>query len=469
MRYSRFKMLKQLDRSDEKNPPQFRLRTLLVLFFCLAVGLTVGAKFPTQTWTFQGTVEESSRLNWLYVLLGTGSASMVLGLLQYVGRLRKLDLPVTGSRGYRSAFSFAIAWRVAIAIAITACLITIMLYQRGRVELPERDSYLYYGNVFPDFLWFLCIIVVLTSTIVRCNAPSHTPRWMVPVLWVCGTIIVTKVLTHRMLIHYLVYVAISGVERHEPLRFQRAGAYSHHQADGFWFFWLSLAAVCCSIVGAAIVVWLLKGRISWSIKRTMAGSVAFAFLCFSLVYSVWYYGWGLPREAPDFATVGPCATWLDWIGAGLVILMVIIVGGYRMAVEKDNYIERECSGIDSSPLLHQTFWIILVFLGAILACGIEVLKDFYDQANVGLGFRDIADYALTQTETYLFGVMSLVLIQYTWCWRKNRMRSSNIRIAMLDSRRFCFSCLVLILLIAICIPIFAAYSFAYWLGPWYLE
>jgi cytochrome c5 len=378
---------------------QFRLRTLFVLFFCSAVGLTVGTELPQQTLTALGTVEESSGLNWLYLLLGTGSTAMVLGLVQHIGRLRKIDLQTTGSEKFRSAISFAISWRIAVSIAITSCLITIMLYQQERIELPKRDSWLYYGNVFPDFFWYLCIMVVLASSVARSSTPSHTPRWMTPVLWICAAVIGMKVLTQRTLVHYLVYIAISGVEHHEALRFQREGAYSHHQADGFFFFWLSLAAVCCSIVGTAIVVWLLKEKNVWSARRVMAGSIATVLLGFSLGYSLWYYGWGLPREAPDFVAAGVCGTWLDWIGVALVTLVVVVVGGYQLAVDENTSFECENPNCEATPLFHESLWIVLIFVGVILSHTVGHLQYIFDsQSQFGLGFNDIVDYILKESK-----------------------------------------------------------------------
>lgn len=455
--------------SQMKSRSQFRLRTLFVLFFCFAVGLTVGIGLPTQEGAVNLYGMENVRWSWYYVLLGTGSTAMVLGLLQHVGRLRKADLQASGSARFGSAISFAIVWRVAMAIAMTACLITIILYQRGRIELPERESFIYMGNVFPDFFWYLCIIVVLTSCVARFGAPSHTPRWMIPVLWVCGTVIGMLVLPHRLLIHYLVYIGIANVERYQALRFQRVGAYSHHQADGFSLYWLSLTTVWCSIIGAAIVVWLLSDKRSWSIRRVMAGTLATVLLGFSLGFSVWYYGWDLPREAPDFVAAGACGTWLDWLGATLTIFLAVVVGGYRLAVDENTSFECELSNRETPPLLHESLWIVLVFVGAFLAYSAEFLRYLEVQSQSGVGFRDIVDYMLTDIDTCIFIAMSLVIVRFAWRLIKHRSQNSSLRIAMLDTRRFYLSCLVLSILVAICVPIFAAYSFVYWLGPWYLR
>ena len=142
---------------------QINLRTILVLFFCLAVGLTIGIHPPAQSDAQPNTWTTSTLpTGWFYILLGTGSTEMVLGLVQHV-RLLFIDLCAANeprapsgspdlaskmlaagficratmnnwdaneSKEYRFALSFAILWRAMIALLIVTCLVGVILNRR---------------------------------------------------------------------------------------------------------------------------------------------------------------------------------------------------------------------------------------------------------------------------------------------------------------------------------------------------
>ena len=69
-------------------------------------------------------------------------------------------------------------------------------------------------------------------------------------------------------------------------------------------------------------------------QRVLTGLATTGLLGPAFAYSVWYYGWGFPREAPGFVEAGTSGTWLDWCGVAAMLVIVLTIGAYRIATEK---------------------------------------------------------------------------------------------------------------------------------------
>src|SRR5687767_5429397 len=129
--------------------PRIRLRTLFLIFFCAAIGLTCGMA-PTAA----DIDSINPELNWHHALLAAASVAIVIGLLQQANRLRRRHtiVPATSSE-FHFARLFGIAWRIVIAVSISACLVLQLLVSRKIISLPDNDEFLYLDSEpIPDAL-----------------------------------------------------------------------------------------------------------------------------------------------------------------------------------------------------------------------------------------------------------------------------------------------------------------------------
>ena len=68
--------------------PQIRLRTLFLMFACVAIGLTIGTQpAESEDRTFGIPV---MNLNWEYALMSAASVALIAGLAQQAFELRRL-------------------------------------------------------------------------------------------------------------------------------------------------------------------------------------------------------------------------------------------------------------------------------------------------------------------------------------------------------------------------------------------
>src|SRR3954453_14144097 len=99
--------------------PQIRLRTIFLLFFCAAVGLTTSTS-PS------------------IALRTTAEITIVIGLLQQAWQLLRWR-PTECNSFAELAFArrFAIFWRVAVAVILGACILWRLLLAKQFATSPE--------------------------------------------------------------------------------------------------------------------------------------------------------------------------------------------------------------------------------------------------------------------------------------------------------------------------------------------
>jgi len=148
--------------------PRIRLRTLFVLFFCAAVGLT----------TYPSPIDA----------LGPAIATaIVIGLVQQTRLLRAwhpAEIDVAGELAF--ARRLAIVWRVLVAAVMSTLIVGELLIQSGMMVLPERKELSFLPQPWQSIRMF-CVIFVLCNSVARwrrSSAKSVTKRWRAVSLWV---------------------------------------------------------------------------------------------------------------------------------------------------------------------------------------------------------------------------------------------------------------------------------------------
>ena len=322
---------------------------------------------------------------------------------------------------------------------------------------PERDSFVFFGHVFPDFLWFLCIMVVLGASAAqlgRLSNPGRSRWWMTPLVGIGAAIIGLLIFPSKMLVHYLVYVAMSGVEKSQATRWQRPGAYSHHEAEGFWFYGIAWCAVLAALLGGALLIYLLNARTMRLRNKVLVGIATTGLLSTALCYSVWYYGWGLPREAPDFVEAGTCGTWIDWWGAGAMVAIVLTIAAYRCATEKPSYQDASNPELVANPMLYESLLVLPFFLGSVLLYYLDLVRSMILTTQT-YRIADVVEYVLTDSGTLIFAALTCVILQFAWRRWKQGMTPVYVKLIAVNGREFTWAWISLAVLTAILpLPLF---------------
>jgi hypothetical protein len=454
-----------------KRIPQIRLRTVFLLFFCAAVGLAVGTSpAPVVDSSLVGIIDVS-QLNWHYGLLSAASIAMLIGLVEQLRQLARLQ-PRDATERAEFAFAawYGIVWRTVVAATIAICLLVRLLVDRQYLQLPEHQDLFWY-DVIPNQLWLFGVIIVLSNSVARWRrTPSRI--WQLPgqpaVTWIVGTLLVLILLPDAGMILFLVYVALAGIEEALPLAYQRIGTYPDQEAEGFRLFWISISAVGIVVLAAAALT-SQKRNDSTTGRWLKSGSLLILLLA-ALGFCIWYYYHELSRISPDLAVAGFPGSWLDWLGAMFVAAFAISIGAHRQARgDRALTVVEFDAGKRDQMGLHESIASQLFLVAAAIAYLGETYREIFSTTTFGpMNALESARYMLQDPTSLLCIAILILSIQLAWIlWR----RGNDIvvwKLADLDGQRFAWNWLGLAALVAIGIPTISAYCFAFWLGPWHL-
>jgi hypothetical protein len=464
-----------------KRAPRIRLRTFFLVFFCAALGLTIGTRPETEENKRAASLGmRQLQLDWHYACLAAASVAIVVGLLQQAAGLSESDLgDVRECQSIRLSIFFSIGWRLLCAGLLIVCLLTTVLISAQFVDLPESEAMLTY-ELFPYIVWVGCIALVLVASLNRWR-PRRERRasslWRSLFLLISGPVIVLLILPDLGFVHYLVHIATQGIESAQPLVYRRPGEFPEHSAEGFRTFWTSLAA-CGWVFLAAAFLFIANYAALERRRLRQFGIVAFI-VALTLVagYCIWYYSIEFHRISPYMAAVGAGTNWLERLAGIAIVLIFVTAGAYHAALRSEPSIAVFARGDGSAvtPFYESVVW-LLVLTVAMSIYLFESVRSFFSplylsfaSARDGMLFvAEIAGSIFRDAESLLVilvGVASLEL-----CWLRWRRCADNVewRICAFDARRFAWNWAALALLAIVGIPTLSSFCFVYWLGPWYL-
>lgn len=456
-----------------KSLPQIRLRTVFLIIFCAAVGMTCAtapkAEDDPSLKLFGFHV---AQLNLHYAFLSAAAMAMVIGLTQQARMLARWQLPESvNNDDLFFARSIAICWRAIVAIIIGVCLVARILILRRVINLPEHENF-YPSEIFPDTLLLMSVILVLTDSIRRWQRKNLKPQsgWIALLGSVCGFVLALLILPDSGLIHFLVHVATQGIELAAPLKFQRVGAFPTHQAEHFQLFWLSLGAVIAVVMVASGLA--LAKNIEFMTKGFIAVIAAsFTLLATSAAFCIWFYSAAFYHVSPDLASVGFASNWLDWLGGGTLIAILTTAGAYRLAIGKAS--ATMCAPDDGGPAnqvaLHESVLCLVFLFGTALVYFVETIRQFVNEPFFARStiWETIAT-VLSYPPTYIMLAVSVLSLQLCWARWTRRHEAVIWELKAIDQRRFLWNWFALALLAVVALPTFSIYCFTFWMGPWYL-
>lgn len=267
-------------------------------------------------------------------------------------------------------------------------------------------------------------------------------------------------------ITHLVYIAIEGIERAQSGRFQRPDAYLHHRAEGFRFFWLSVAGFAAVLSGG--IAWLLAIRSRRSqLSRWVLAIVGGIALGLSTIYAHWYFSVGYPTMAPDFATAGFQSGVYHWWSAALLLMIVIPFVAYRIADESSSLTEIErLTSVTFVPFPLGRGMLTFAAISG-MCCSIAFL--FYVRFySWGSGFLDWFKYLLTEVNLFLPSAIILIVWQTSWKVWRNPEATAKVEIPSINPQRFVLACIGLVVFVPVAVATITAFSFSAWFNPWIL-
>ena len=408
----------------------------------------------------------SPNLNAFNALLGAASAAIAVGLVQQALAIRQqaANWP-SGLALHRTGAHWEAALRCALSATIVGCMTIQLLNMRQFLTFPEDDMF-FYGDVVTQYLWWLTILIALADASRRVIGDEPRPRrWLISgVIWFGLLGLATYIVTDLAFIGYLVHLACRGVDAAQPLEYQR---YPVMTLAAEWSLVLTTAGAATAVVTAAVLILRQFAKHGLSSLRCPRKLVTLAFLlATSGTVCFWYYASSRHWLSPDWEGIGFGSSW--WQQRGGIAMAAVLV---TYAIYRCWHASATSATPDNSRVLlalplagEQFFALFILAATAALYTGQNIwaalAESFFSAPLDGLLYL-----AITPSTCFIVAmlVLSLQLIRLRW---KGRAPAPLV-VVPLRSNDFILAWLALAAIVIVAIPTFAAFGFAYWLGPWY--
>lgn len=340
-----------------------------------------------------------------------------------------------------------------------------LLIMRRFFALPEREFY-YFGDIVTQYLWWFGILATLTDALTRAKPSSTGRRRLVidGILWLAILVVAAYVVIDPSAISFLTHASARSIDAYHPLSSSR---YPIVTAGEEWILMSSGLGASIAIVGISAHIFramIAHGPEGVCRPRMIAMTVLV--LTAAGGYAFWFYAVARNYYAPDFEGGGFGASW--WHHAGGVILAgtwvtYLIYRGWHIAGERSTSTAPLPASIDLPLAAENLLALTLISVAAIIHIGQEAWhywNGFTPNAWVGVALL------LFQPTTYFMAallVRSLQLIRLRW----KGGAPAPLALVPITLREFVISWLLLAGVLVVAIPTFAAFSFSFWLGPWY--
>lgn len=450
--------------------PRLRLdlRTLLLWTVYVAVGCAMAAgprSVDELDFVSLGTTQ-LPLVRWVYGLLGAASAAIAVGLFQQASAIRRHAAAWTNEFAtLKPAARWESGLRQALASILIACIAIHFLTMQRVVELPESDLF-FYGDVATQYVWWLAILAALSDACMRAKGNASRRRWLIgdAIVYLCATCLAFYIVTELSLITFLVHVATHDVDSGFAPSYTRYPIVTYRDE---WMLVASSAAASTAIVVAGAFFSPLRNASDasdWSRRRSLAFMLLLTTL--TAAYAYWFYSTALNYYSPDLASVGSGASWWKQLGGIVLGAMLVSCVAYRAwhSRERKSFAPESNPTIIELPFAAESLAILLVLLAATT---LQLAEQIWMALDETLGsWTETLPYLLVYPSTYFIIAMLLASIQLMRLRWQGRA-PAPLTLIPLKSSEFVASWLLLAMILAVAIPTFAAFSFSFWLGPWY--
>lgn len=405
-------------------------------------------------------------VRWVYGLLGAASAAVAVGLFQQASAIRRQAAALPNEFAtLKTAARWESGLRRVLASILIACIAIHFLTMHGVIELPKSDLF-FFGDVATQYVWWLAILASLSDACMRAKINAPCRRWLIvdAIVYLCATCLALYIVLELSLVIFLVHAATDDVDSGFASSYSRYPIVTYRDE---WMLFASSAAAATAIVVAGVFFSPLKNSngASDSIKRS---SLAFLLLLtvISAAYAYWFYSTALNYYSPDLASVGSGARWWKQLGGVVLGAMLVSCVTYRAwhSRERKSFAPESNPTILELPFAAENLAILLVLLAA---TSLQLAEQIWMALDETLGsWTETLPYLLVYPSTYFIIAMLLASIQLMRLRWQGRA-PAPLTLIPLKSSEFVASWLLLAAIVAVAIPTFAAFSFSFWLGPWY--
>lgn len=445
------------------------LRTLLAWTVYATIGMALGSAPPPEADSDLAIlgIGPPINLNPHFALLGAASAAMAVGLVQQARSIRRqtADWPDEFAPFHTGArWEAGLRW--GLAAMLVGCMTIQLLNMQGFVTFPEDDLFLY-DDVVTQYLWWLAVLIVLGDAVRRVDGGRpHRSHWLINGVIGLGLLgLATYMVTDLALVNYLVHVACRGVDAAQPLRYQR---YPVTTLGSEWSLILTNAGGAAVIViAAALMLRQIANHGLNSLRRPkMLAALA---LLLGVSGGISYYHYAIERYwlAPDLEGIGFTSSWWQRAGGVAVAAVLVTYAIYRCWHASAALATTTASSHASLalPLAGEQFFVLFVLAApAVLYMGQSIWAAF-NAGYLTTPLEGLLYLTLTPSTYFIMAMLALGLrlIRLRWQGRV----PAPLVVIPLRSSDFILAWLLLAAIVAVAIPTFAAFGFAYWLGPWY--
>jgi hypothetical protein len=342
--------------------------------------------------------------------------------------------------------------------------------------LPEYDDFTSPQHVFPYVVWLLFVVVALANSAHRWSTTSlrrERTRWLSIFTASAALLFVLIMLPELAFITYLVHVATAGIEAAQPLAVRRVGTFPDPSQGGFPHFWFSAVAMMGVLVCCPLLLRILRRppESRWiSIPvRLLVGVL----MTLAVSFDIWYWGGEYARVSPDIAASELVATWPDWLGAAILVAVFAAAVAFRVSKREKVVIDAPETELHRwrQPRIHETaICVCLTVLASVwfLYESGWMMLDFQGGMHGVYDLMQVFSYMLEDAPHLFYFAACILAVQVGWLRRRNRGEDLLVVVEPICLARFCVAFCVCLVFSVIALATIAAYSFCYWLGPWYL-
>jgi hypothetical protein len=432
---------------------QFGLRGLMVFTFSVSLGLSA--------------LEPGGR-NAGDCVLVVATIWILLGLINQAWDLHsayrsRSDLTADCRWGWR----FAMAWRVVAAIVLLATSLAGVLVSRKLVALEWDNS-----------IFFRAPLVVLFNSVALVAVFLGSPRpvvarritWLSRAVelfaWVAASTWCILEWARETLVPFLVYCAVTGIERAMPLRFAypEIDVNVSARADRF-FVWTTLATaigVVNIVLAARFPHWWSRGKRA----RWIAASLLTAGLAASGSYLAWLITAGLRELSPpvaEVAMVGPRWRWLLALGIAVFLATYAAYRAARLPSDRDVRVALPWRRRPDA-YYHQQFAVIALVIAALaITVGMSFYPLFSSGSFVASLVECLESWCLTD---YLYTAVVLAAagaMRARWRLRGGALPADP---PALPVGQFMATWLAVFISLILSLPAIVAMTFSIWLTLW---
>ena len=446
--------------SSSSNEPsrsswRFSIRGLLILVFGCAVGFA-RLRYWGHSW-WQATAAAGLAI----------SVWIVIGLLTQAWALRQRLRQHELSPDARCALRFGIGWRWAIG----TLLVAYHAVEHIGAEVFESDQALMAGW-HPEVIYYLVLVVILAS--IRSGGKRRRPPkdqyLRYGLVWILGIIYCSIALYDQLTVHYLVYIAVRGIEASNslfppfldgvnPLFVQRAEP----------AFWLGISSAALMPFNFLFIYFAARSR---SVRRRRICQVLFP-IGFSVMTGLFLWNCliALPTAAPlMMAQRIEGGVWHFLLIAAPCLLILTTATAYRWtaAFSKPTPDDEQRVAVREPPYLHERRLLVGALAGVLLIdLGRTVIQLLDPSLSLAAWNWGDACY-LFVFRSMPAGIAVCILATQKALTGKRQAQFPPVSLPELSFKRFLSVWLALIMTLLVAIPVSAAYGFALWLAIWFV-